>query len=328
MAVDNLKYKNKYIKYKNKYLELSINKKITNYIYDQLGGSSYSYNIYDFKSVMKYINDRFNDTMNNNNNTKNKYFVVLYGPPSSGKTFAEKVAYMLINDIEKQNNINFIKNTFIHTNVDELIYDLCNISTLNTSCEKISNILKSNIDNFNKINTDNISIQQLSTKQIQDYIEKYEKQNMDAYNNKFQLVSHLSSFLLYFSIYLGKNIFFETSGKSLDYLYQIIDEMIKYNYIPIIVYPVINDPNVLYKRIYDRMLKEGRSVNKTYMDETIQNAPINFLKFFDKYKIKNNVIIYSYDANINITDYNELSSNEKLDEFKSKLKKYELINIK
>ena len=77
--------------------------------------------------------------------------------------------------------------------------------------------------------------------------------------------------------FLEKNIFFEiASGKS-EYIKKIITDTIYYNYIPIIIYPFIDDINIIYNRSIDRGISEGRFLKKEFLINSIEDNKNNFI---------------------------------------------------
>ena len=84
-----MEFKEKYKKYKMKYTELKNKQNIYNF----LGGVCQldkKFNYEDLSSVLDYAKNRYECT--ENKKTDKKYFVILYGPPASGKTIARKLA--------------------------------------------------------------------------------------------------------------------------------------------------------------------------------------------------------------------------------------------
>jgi hypothetical protein len=99
-------YKSKYIKYKQKYKEIQ-KKKI---IYNLLGGecrNDIKLNYKDIDSTLNFIKNHYEcaplQTINN-------YFVILYGPPASGKSSSRKLACKIIKE-------QFIEETLTHYDI-------------------------------------------------------------------------------------------------------------------------------------------------------------------------------------------------------------------
>ena len=119
-----MSYSKKYDKYKIKKL---------------VGGCKIPHlNINDIESILNYINQHVNCAMNT---TKNKYFVICYGPPASGKSIARKIACNLIKNIyNDETDISTIIASFIDTGVDDII-----ASTITQGSKPLKEILQKNI---------------------------------------------------------------------------------------------------------------------------------------------------------------------------------------
>jgi replication-associated recombination protein RarA len=100
-------YSKKYIKYKNKYFELKYLENVIN----MLGGALCSdtnkiqefKNINDILSYMKQEEECVSKV-----STKQKYIIILYGPPGSGKTDAFHIATKLITEHFNENKYNIV----------------------------------------------------------------------------------------------------------------------------------------------------------------------------------------------------------------------------
>lgn len=256
----------------------------------------------DLNSLLKYLNNIYTCS-GKNNTSKNRYIVILYGPPASGKSLARKVACHIINKyFNEHTSDEKLYETFIDTSVDELTY---NVQINN---ESVSDILKKIILNFlknNNINPTDKNILSFLNKNIDaiqaESFKIYKENRMDA----------LSELLFYFSTFLNKNIFFEIATANIKYLKSIVRSLKNYNYIPIVIYPFIDDVNIIYKRSLLRGLEEGRFLkcNGDYgLYNIIQTNITNYNKYIIGDFMKNpKFIVYRYNANLSFEDYKEIN---------------------
>ena len=112
-----MNYQDKYLKYKSKYNEL----KKKDEIYNLIGGKI-PFNSRDIDDVFKFIKENMGDV---NNVTEKKYFVILYGPPASGKTLSRKIACNIIKQqFREKSTYQEIMNSFVDTSVDDIVYNI------------------------------------------------------------------------------------------------------------------------------------------------------------------------------------------------------------
>jgi hypothetical protein len=304
-------YSKKYIKYKNKYFELKYLENVIN----MLGGALCSdtnkiqefKNINDILSYMKQEEECVSKV-----STKQKYIIILYGPPGSGKTDAFHIATKLITEHFNENKDN-IEKTFINTGLDDLVNktilkEYPDKSVKNVLVENLKSLIISKMSNnkkYEELTNDD------KKKIINDNMDPFYKQDkkqeekssllrgqFDIYNLARNEIDPVSSLLLWFAVYLKKNIIFETSAGSFDYINTLIELVIWYNYIPIIIYPYSNNLDLIYSRILDRTLLQGRFITKSIVSAKMKNSINNFNIEINKYKNKTisrkNIIIASY----------------------------------
>jgi hypothetical protein len=309
-------FEQKYLKYKNKYKNAKkINNQI-NYInkkFNLFGGDckpKLTYDPLNFESFIKYITNKYECT-GKNIKTTNKYFVILYGPPASGKTLAKKIATQIIkNNFDEQLGNEDIFKTFIDSSVDELTYD----KLVNGTTTSVIDLLLETLNK--KIITENIDKNKLRpfiNDIVDDTFKIYKENRADS----------LSELMIFLASFLNKNIFFETSTAGLSYIHGLLDILTWHNYKPILIYPYTNDVRLLYERSIDRGLKEGRFLKcytafglNTIYDKNVNtyNEEIVTKKFMDPHKI---FLIYRYNANIEKDDYDSFNkfNFEKLDTY-------------
>jgi hypothetical protein len=218
--------------------------------------------------------------------TINKYIVILFGPPASGKTLARKIACYKIKKIFKEElGCEEIFNSFIDTGVDEITYK----SIPKNSDKNISELL---IENMKKLleKRDNLDEKTFIKKNINEFVTSSFKIYSE---NRADIISEL---LLYFSLYLNKNIFFETSSGEPIYLENLIKIFDYFNYIPILIYPYITNVEILFDRSICRGIKEGRFLELNFLSKSVISNLKNYKKIKKILIDKNNFIIYQYNS--------------------------------
>ena len=206
----------KYLKYKNKYYEL----KQKNKIIQLFGGNDKCNKVQlitpqDLSSALDYVKNRYNCSKSK---TVNKYFVILYGPPASGKTIARKIACDYIKKrYERELNLQDILNSFIDTGVDDIVYDI------NYHSKPLKTYL---VDLLNKAFTDSdveSDVTNINKQKVQEQL----KRNIEIYFNyrQKQNIDGISALLAASASYTNHNVFFETASPSFDYIKDLINTL-------------------------------------------------------------------------------------------------------
>lgn len=223
--------------------------------------------------------------------TVGKYFIVLYGPPASGKSVARHVAYSILRNVFKE-NISEIEKTFIDTNVDELtekIITNTGKSVKDTLIDNFRGLLNSDylelqkeLDQQSRMTLDEKINKENTIKAIEDFktnknitpnltnhllnnLDKYAKTTHDIYYS--HRADYLSSLLFYFSVFMGKNIFMEMSSDSVDYAEKVLTDLnysftnISDKYTPIVIYPFVSNTIILRDRAISRGCIDGRFIS-------------------------------------------------------------------
>lgn len=203
--------------------------------------------------------------------TKNKYLVILYGPPSSGKSIARKIACHYIKEIfgENDKKTEDIFNTFMDSGVDEIAYDFIindNNNYQNYQNRTIGEQLKKNLGkeiNDILINEKLRELPDNNNKEelIKKHIARIVQSSYKIYSSARTPANKVSDLLRYFALFLGNNIFFEIATPDPKYIGSMIDNFGYYGYIPLFIYPFVKNVNVLYERSISRGLDEGRFIN-------------------------------------------------------------------
>lgn len=251
-------------------------------------------------SLLNYLRGVIDDKARK---TKRKYFVILYGPPASGKTVARKVACNIINMYFDETELSpqDIYKTFVDTGVDEITYNV--VSTMeNNNNRTVQDVL---IENNN-----DILGQEKTVGNARNKIKELVASSSKIYrNDRADSVSELMYFL---SVFLEMNVFFETASGSAKYIDNILSNLRYYGYIPIVIYPFVNDINILYQRSLQRGLKEGRYLHcdtkygiQNNMKLSLENYP-ELKKILELKDIE--YAIYMYDANFSSDIYQQLNN--------------------
>lgn len=257
----------------NKYVN-----KLGNKIYELTGGfKKYSNDVSkrntNLEELFEYIKTNVN---NKKEKTKEKYLVILMGPPASGKTLARKFASKYIykhleNTNGNDNDIDKIFNSFIDISVDEFVNDGAVINSTNLEektgkelfadyAQKYKSLLASSVDkNSELFTTLNDETQKL-------YFNL--RPNFDAIGN---IIFNLAS-------YLEMNIFYETIGNSSD-----IEDLAKnfcayFGYNLLVIYPHVSDKAEHLRRLDERRKEDGRLVKSEYFEKLLVSSDIVFDK--------------------------------------------------
>ena len=320
------------VNWKNKYLEMKL--KYINAKH-QKGGDYASQRIGLQRPIgtnsLEYLTSLFG---NSPSRTKNKYFVICYGPPGSGKSLSKKLAIGLIKQyFEENTTIKNIKDSFVDSQVDQLVED----SVLTkTDLKKIVNAMKFESTGAyedalmhtwstgTKANQIPI-MKHLFEQKIKDgnySAPEYQHASGPLSNTSFAINSNylrkgfewvvgdgedglgldtLSETIMYMGAHLGKNIFFEQATPYGPYLEHLIDMFTYHGYNFIFMYPFTNDGDMLCQRTYERGKKIGRFVN-CCGDYGLGGMMQNCLNEYENYKniifnSKKNIISYMYNAN-------------------------------
>lgn len=228
------KYIGKYSKEQHKEVYLE---KIAYYANKQIGGDRIDIGIVD--TVLNYAKEKLKTA--SESKTTNKYIVILYGPPASGKTVARNIACHLLKtyfEDSKSGDISNIVNSFIDTSVDDINSDIVYEDGKTVGSELIK-IAK---------NAEGKSSEMLANEAGPIYM-KHRK-----------TADTISEMLMYFSSVFNKNFFVEISSPHIDYIENLLTSFGYYDYIPIIIYPFHKDPNVLFERSQERAKKDGRYI--------------------------------------------------------------------
>jgi len=328
-------YRQKYQKYKNKYFDL----KNRQNIYNLLGGvcepdKKFSYD--DMSSVLDYAKNRYECT--ENKKTDKKYFVILYGPPASGKTISRKVACAYIKKhFSESLPIEDIYKSFIDTQIDDIVYDAYYKEEMPLS---VKNKLKKTIDTFfeqQNIQSDK-RLDFLKSKTIDtleskpnDTLEFIEKNNEIYKKYRFDKnIDDLSALLGTIATYTNHNVFFETASGRIDYINNLIKTIYYKNYNIVFIYPYTDNIDLLVDRNYSRALNEGRILTQDYIkfkkEECYTAYQSNVIADNEKSMINKHktIMILRYDTNLEKDLYDNLNSFIINDDFEKKILDFQI----
>jgi len=308
------------IKHKiNKYIEkMNINPKYTyankllHYVtiddpiskYKMHGAGSIQYG--DCNSILNFLQTKCSSVTDI---TKNKYFVILYGPPGSGKSLARKIACHIIKKYYNEDaTVEQIEKDFVDTGIDEITYDIIEPTSHKRVRELLIENLKKQLGLEEKENVD----PELYFDKIQNnptLLKNLASSSFQIYKNNRK--DSLSELLYYFAISIKKNIFIELASPQTVYLDRILALIQYYQYIPIFVYPFVSKSSILCDRAIKRGLNEGRFLEcKSAFG--IENAMKSCLEGYDSMKniIRNydKSYILQYNADFDTEIFNEISS--------------------
>ena len=324
----------KLIKYLYKY-SLSDNeqyfKKICKYSNIQTGGKIIEFISKDddnIETTKKSLLEFINKTMDGleKNKFKNKYVVILIGPPGAGKTLARHVGITKIinsEDTKDRQKTDYYFNTFIDISVDDYVAGVI-VKDDDSSHEELLHEAKTIEDPTHKTITGKNMLERevgrivLEAKKIKQdgqlYTDDFYEKTFAVYKKLRDKVDSLSFIMLYLSTYLGANIFFETLGDSWILKEIVIAFCDATQYIPVIVYPYIVSYEQVADRIHKRGISEYRYMSKTNVDNAIRIADHTYelikQQQIENTKLKNDkqILMIKYNAIVDLTP-DELSNN-------------------
>lgn len=258
----------------------------------------------DYDSLTSYIRNRIK---NNAQRTQKKYLVILHGPPASGKSHGTRVACRLIYDyFEKTIPVDELRQTFLNTNVDNLTYDIVTTQGISVKQQLLDNLyaiindLSLNYDDPESINQIR-NCSELDSNKSEDVelvLSKIDKLVSTSYEiyQKYR-PDNISEIMFYMSAFLGLNIFLETCSGDPAYLSRTIESLKYYGYIPIIIYPFINDLDIIYQRSVKRGMTEGRFIGKDRISSSMKICFDNYSKLIEIISTNDEYGYYQYDSN-------------------------------
>lgn len=307
----------KYLKYKNKYNELKQKNKII-----QLFGGNETCNKnqlitpQDLSSALDYVKNRYN--CSKSKKTSHKYFVILYGPPASGKTIARKIACDYIKKTYKEQlSLQEILDSFIDTGVDDIVYDIKHVDDTNKTGIPLKKHFVDLLDNaFTKShsksdvkNINNPAVQEQLKKNIEIYFNYRREQNIDG----------ISALLAASASYTNHNVFFETASPSFDYIKDLINTLFYSNYKILFIYPYTENSKILIKRSIERGLVEGRIPPADFIEKMVKDCHERYLYHTDTKNTdaiinmkKKDIIFIKYNTNLPTELYNTINKFETL----------------
>lgn len=298
------KINKKYTKtYKNKIL-YHLNE---NNIMDNNNDNIHQYGgIGNLDELFEYLKKR----INTNKQTIKKYMVILYGPTGSGKTLSRKIACYYIKKLFGETmSYTDLESTFVDTGVDEITYEKKNEISNKTVKELLKeNLLEKTKNKYIQIDKNIISefINKLTGDEFNDIVDSsfkiYKNNRADAE----------SEAMLYIGSAFKRNIFMEFASFTESYFDNIINGFCKfYGYIPIIIYPFVNDAQILFARTLKRGMDEGRFINCTGnygISKMIEKDLEDYPKILPMLHKLDHYLFIMYDANINQEDYNKYNN--------------------
>jgi len=211
--------------------------------------------IHDKENIINDLVNFLKEKYENTKPTINKYLVILYGPPASGKSAARKIACNIIHHYFESNiDVKDINSSFIDTSVDdivEIIEKKDNGENISGKDKLIKNI-KDTITNWDTL------LPEKKIEEIKAHIKIIAEKGWKTYSSYREKANAVSELLYYFSIFLDRNIYFETASGDVKYMRKLISIITYYKYIPIFIYPFVKDVKTLYNRVIKRGIENGR----------------------------------------------------------------------
>lgn len=324
----------KLIKYLYKY-SLSDNeqyfKKIHKYSNIQTGGKIIEFiskDNNDIETTKKSLLEFIDKTMDGleKNKFKNKYVVILIGPPCAGKTLARHVGVKKIimsEDNKDGQKTDYYFNTFIDISVDDYVAGVI-VKDEEMPHDELLHEAKTGDESTHKTITGYNMLKRevgqivLEAKEIKQngqlYTDDFYDKTFAVYKKLRDKVDTLSFIMLYLSTYLGANIFFETLGDPWILKEIVIAFCNATQYIPVIVYPYIASYDQVAERIHNRGKTEYRYMSKTNVDTAIQKANHTYelikQQQIENTKLKNHkkILMIKYNAIVDLTQ-DEITNN-------------------
>lgn len=241
--------------------------------------------------------------------TKNRYIVILYGPPNSGKGVARKIiCNKLRHEFNETLDESNIFSTFIDTGVDDIIYQIQDDVNDKTIKEKLKMSFYDNLAKKGIVHDNDDEIK----KYIVENINEIANNSYNEYSKNKKTGDAISEIMKFLTIFLGMNMFIETASWNKNYWNNFLSLVSYYNYMPVIVYPFTTNTNILFERNIDRGLQEFRflALRGPYgIKRMATNMQITFKTMIQDVRnmfIMNNIYVYVYDTDIDKDFHDEI----------------------
>ena len=283
-------------------------------IYNLMGGDcnkDIKLNYKDIDSTLNYIKNHYEcaplQTINN-------YFVILYGPPASGKTISRKIACKIIKEQFPEETLSYedIFKSFIDTGIDDIVSKT--IVSEDRLHKSVGEIMIENIDKI--ISTENKNIKYFRENINEESIQNLLKTNIELYIHHRKYVDELSLILGAFATYINRNIFFEIASPNIQYIIELINTAYKWKYKIIFIYPYTDNIDELCKRSDIRGLKIGRFIDCNQINKKISDCYKKYISDIINYEnpnsmlnLYNDIIILRYNTLLNEEEYKSIYNN-------------------
>ena len=244
-------------------------KKLGKKIYDLTGGfKKYTdENVLRIKNAEELFEYIKTNIKSKTGKTKEKYFVILMGPPASGKTLARKFASKYIHKHLEKNtdtDVENVFNSFIDISIDQFINDGEIINDTNPDSKTGKDRFKEYADKYNALNNQQYETLNKETQKL--YFDM--KPNFNAVGN----------IILNLAAYLEMNIFFEILGDS-NYIESLAKDVCAYfGYNLLVIYPHVSNKIEHLKRLNARRQEDGRFVAPEYFEKSLVSSETAFDK--------------------------------------------------
>jgi hypothetical protein len=226
--------------------------------------------------MINYINQKIGNKTKAKDKDK-KFFVLLYGPPASGKTTARKIACQKIYQMYGgYTSVDELYNTFVDTSVDDIVGDIMQDNDLQTT-KNLQTVFYHTLEKYfteNPIELQNSNITLdiwLTNDMIKDkttYIMSNKTllnllatNSFEAYNKNRKSADAISDLVRDASFFLGLNVFVESASYDEKYWRGVFELVKYYGYTPIIIYPYTKNFVEIQRRNIARGLTSYRILN-------------------------------------------------------------------
>ena len=237
--------------------------------------------IINILNLNNFIKDTFSDKQLYLDDQK--FFIILMGSPGVGKTIARKVVLTKLFPLKDKIFYDKMYNTFIDISIDDYIYSYYDENNIN-GLQIILDASKHILDKINSIDEiysySNNTLNRIESKSH--ILNELYKLSSDSYYSIRNKLKSIGDIMMYIAIYMGFNIYFETTGANYIYVFRLIKEIINvHHYKLIIIYPYLLDNYIHAQRLFERGKIEGRLPN---IEEVIKQKSI----IDDNYNTLNN----------------------------------------
>ncbi len=245
----------------------------------------------------------------------------MIGPHGSGKNSGKKIGTSVIKTVFNESiSVSEIYKSFIDINVDDIVYEVIDqtervdgIDNNATMEDKLKQNTKNIYTDTSHRSWDDVDAQnkcEFAAANIHTLVHSY----TPMYIEKFKHMHIIGPLLRYSALYLNKNVIYETTTLDFEFISNLLSDLVRYHYIPIFIYPFINDVNILYKRTLNRGIDEGRFYKCYDGDYSLVNKMRDTYYKYNSFKRSidttyHKYCIFQYNSNFDEAMYEKISRN-------------------